>query len=55
MFGFERLQEVIQGAGSMDADGLLKEIINRVDAFVGPATEQHDDLTIIVVKVNGET
>jgi serine phosphatase RsbU (regulator of sigma subunit) len=51
MFGFDRLHEVIQGAGVMDADGLLKEIINRVDAFVGPNTEQHDDLTIIVVKV----
>jgi sigma-B regulation protein RsbU (phosphoserine phosphatase) len=50
MFGFERLLEVVQGAKSMTAESLLKEIIDRVKAFVG-AAPQHDDLTIIVVSV----
>lgn len=50
IFGFERLLEVIQRAQSMNADLLLKEILERVDAFAGGA-DQHDDLTVIVVSV----
>ena len=50
MFGFERLLEVIQGARSMSADSLLKEIIDRVNEFAGGAA-QHDDLTVIVLSV----
>jgi sigma-B regulation protein RsbU (phosphoserine phosphatase) len=50
VFGFDRLVEVVKGANSMSADSLLKEIINRVNAFAG-STAQHDDLTIIVVGV----
>ena len=52
MFGFERLLEVIQGVGSRDAEALLKEIIDRVNEFAGGAA-QHDDLTIIVLSVEG--
>ena len=52
MFGFERLLEVVQGAKTMTADSLLKEIIDRVNTFVGKAA-QHDDLTVIVVSVGG--
>jgi sigma-B regulation protein RsbU (phosphoserine phosphatase) len=50
MFGFDRLVEVVQGARSMSAESLLKEIMHRVNAFVGAAA-QHDDLTVIVVSV----
>jgi len=50
MFGFDRLVEVVQGARSMSADSLLKEIMDRVNEFVGGAA-QHDDLTAIVVNV----
>jgi len=50
MFGFDRLLEVVQGAKSMTADSLLKEILNKVSEFVGGAA-QHDDLTVIVVSV----
>jgi serine phosphatase RsbU (regulator of sigma subunit) len=53
MFGFERLLEVVQGAKSMTADSLLKEIIDRVNAFAG-AAPQHDDLTVIVAGVGEE-
>ncbi|MBA7705510.1 hypothetical protein ES703_114341 [subsurface metagenome] len=50
IFGFERLLAVVQGAPSMSADSLLKEILGKVNAFVGGAA-QHDDLTVIVVSV----
>ena len=48
---FERLLEVVKGARSMTADLLLKEILAKVDEFVGDAS-QHDDLTVIVVGVD---
>jgi sigma-B regulation protein RsbU (phosphoserine phosphatase) len=48
MFGCERLIEIVQGARSMSADSLLKEILDRVNAFAGGAP-QHDDITVIVV------
>ena len=50
MFGFERLLEVVRSAQAMTADSLLKEIVDRVNAFAGGAA-QHDDLTVIVVSV----
>ena len=50
IFEFERLIEVIKWARSMSAESLLKEIIDRVNAFAG-GTVQHDDLTVIVVSV----
>ena len=48
IFGFERLLEIVQEASSMTADALLKEILGKVNAFVGGAI-QHDDLTIIIL------
>jgi sigma-B regulation protein RsbU (phosphoserine phosphatase) len=50
IFGFERLLEIVNGAESMSAESLLKEILDRVNKFAGEA-EQHDDLTVIVVSV----
>ena len=50
IFGFERLIDAVQASKSIDADSLLKEILTRVNAFVGGAS-QHDDLTLIVVSV----
>jgi serine phosphatase RsbU (regulator of sigma subunit) len=50
MFGFERLLDIVQIARSMDADSLLNEIIDQVNAFAG-GVEQHDDLTVIVLSV----
>jgi len=52
MFGFEQLQDVVKEARSMSADELLKKIIDRVNEFVG-YTPQHDDLTVIVISVEG--
>jgi serine phosphatase RsbU (regulator of sigma subunit)/CHASE2 domain-containing sensor protein len=53
LYGFERFQEVVKNAGTMPADELLEEISGKVSAFVGRAS-QHDDLTVIVVGVEGE-
>jgi len=50
IFGFERLLEVVQEARSMNAESLLKEILDKVNGFSGGAA-QHDDLTVIVVVV----
>ncbi len=50
MYGFERLLEIARGARAMNADQLLKEILAKVDEFVGDAA-QHDDVTVIVVGV----
>jgi phosphoserine phosphatase RsbU/P len=54
IFGFERLQEVIQRSGYLSAEALLKEILERVNEFVGNAP-QHDDLTAIVISVSGSS
>jgi sigma-B regulation protein RsbU (phosphoserine phosphatase) len=50
IFGFDRLLEVVRSSRSMTAEALLKEILGRVEEFVGEAP-QHDDLTVIVVSV----
>jgi serine phosphatase RsbU (regulator of sigma subunit)/CHASE2 domain-containing sensor protein len=52
IFGFERLQEVVTMEGKGSADELLEGIMNQLDKFVGVAP-QHDDLTLIVVSVEG--
>jgi phosphoserine phosphatase RsbU/P len=48
IFGFDRLLEIVQGASSIKADALLKEILDNVNAFAGEVA-QHDDLTVIVI------
>lgn len=50
MYGFERLLDVVQASGYMDADSLLTEIISRVNTFAG-GVDQHDDITVIVLSV----
>ncbi len=51
IFGFERLLEVVQGGRTMNAESLLKEILDKVNGFSRGAT-QHDDLTVIVIAVD---
>jgi serine phosphatase RsbU (regulator of sigma subunit)/CHASE2 domain-containing sensor protein len=50
MYGFERFLEVIKGNSGLDAGMFLEKLIDDVNSFVGKA-EQHDDLTIVVIKV----
>jgi len=52
IFGFDRLLDVVQGTRAMDAEALLKEVIDQVNQFAGGAA-QHDDLTVIVLSVEG--
>ena len=52
IYGFDRLLSVIQEAEFLSAEAILKLIMNRVEAFVGGAS-QHDDITVIVVRVTG--
>ena len=49
MFGFDRLIELIERAGTMPSDQLLGYILGEVTAFAGKA-QQHDDITVIVVQ-----
>jgi sigma-B regulation protein RsbU (phosphoserine phosphatase) len=53
IFGFERLLEIVNSAGLMSAESLLKVILEKVNDFTGAAA-QHDDLTVIVVSVEGK-
>ncbi len=50
MYGFERLIDSIDKGRELDANSLLENLMNDVTLFVGGA-KQHDDLTLIVVKV----
>ena len=50
IFGFQRLMDVVQEASTMDADSLLKDVLNKVQTFAGKAS-QHDDLTVIAISV----
>jgi sigma-B regulation protein RsbU (phosphoserine phosphatase) len=50
VFGFDRLIEVVQTAYEKPAEGMLKAILESVEAHVG-AAPQHDDLTVIVLGV----
>ena len=50
MYGFERFIEVIKSNRGLDAEIFLEKLIDDVNSFVGKA-EQHDDLTIVVIKV----
>jgi sigma-B regulation protein RsbU (phosphoserine phosphatase) len=51
MYGFERLLAAIENGRDLAAASLLDSLINDVSRFVGNA-EQHDDLTVVVLKVD---
>ncbi len=52
IFGFDRLLEVVERGRSDTAELLMKRILDEVNTFVSGA-EQHDDMTVIVVRCNG--
>jgi serine phosphatase RsbU (regulator of sigma subunit) len=52
LFGFDRLLTVIQELTATEPAAILDEIMARVNAFVGRAS-QHDDLTVIVIGCSG--
>lgn len=48
-FGEDRLAGIVRQSDGLDAEGLMKRILDAVDEFVGGA-EAHDDLTLVVVR-----
>ncbi len=50
MFGFERLEQVIRLGTATSAEAMLDYLNQEIATFTGQA-EQHDDMTIVVVKV----
>jgi sigma-B regulation protein RsbU (phosphoserine phosphatase) len=50
LYGFDRLMAAISSARDLGADELLQSVMDDVTRFVG-GVEQHDDLTIVVAKV----
>ena len=52
IFGFDRLLELVGDSKSWSAEEVLEKILQGVNGFAGDAA-QHDDLTVIVVRVAG--
>ena len=50
LYGFERFLSSIEGGKELEASVLLEKLMDDVTRYVG-AVEQHDDITIVVVKV----
>jgi len=50
MYGFDQFIKIIDENCNLDADAFLRKLMSDVTHFVGDA-EQHDDLTIVIVKV----
>jgi sigma-B regulation protein RsbU (phosphoserine phosphatase) len=52
LFGEARLSRIVEEHGHLRSAELRERILREVESFVGPA-DQHDDLTLILVKVSG--
>ena len=50
LYGFDRFMTSINEAKGLEADSLMSKLIDDVMNFVGKV-EQHDDITLVVVKV----
>jgi phosphoserine phosphatase RsbU/P len=53
LFGFERLEALVRDYGDMSPDNLINLILAAVHAFAGDMP-QHDDMTLVVVRVNSD-
>ena len=51
LFGEVRLARLVEEHGHLPSDELRERVLREVEAFVGPA-EQHDDMTMILLKVD---
>ena len=52
LFGEERLSGLLEEHAHLPSDELRKRILGDVEAFVGGA-EQHDDMTIVLLRIDG--
>ena len=50
LYGFDRFLQSVHEGRDLDAPALLDKLFDDVARFVG-GTEQHDDITIIVARV----
>jgi serine phosphatase RsbU (regulator of sigma subunit) len=53
LFGEARLGGIVAEHGHLDAADLRERILREIEAFVGSA-DQHDDMTMILIKVEAE-
>jgi sigma-B regulation protein RsbU (phosphoserine phosphatase) len=53
LFGESRLSRIIEEHGHLDCAELRERILREIEAFVG-AADQHDDMTMILLKVEEE-
>jgi sigma-B regulation protein RsbU (phosphoserine phosphatase) len=50
LFGEPRLSRIIEEHGHLESGELRERILREIEAFVG-AADQHDDMTMILIKV----
>jgi sigma-B regulation protein RsbU (phosphoserine phosphatase) len=50
LFGESRLSRIVEEHGHLDSGELRERILREIEAFVGSA-DQHDDMTMILLKV----
>ncbi len=50
MFGFPRLRALLHAARPVGSDGLIDVLLDQLRAFTGPAWEQEDDATLVVLQ-----
>ena len=50
LFGDARLSRIVEEHGHLDSGELRERILREIEAFVG-AADQHDDMTMILIKV----
>jgi serine phosphatase RsbU (regulator of sigma subunit) len=53
LYGFQRLESLVRSLSELSPQELIDAVLADVLAFVGPA-EQHDDITLVAVKIAGE-
>ncbi|MEP6917393.1 MAG: SpoIIE family protein phosphatase [Acidobacteriota bacterium] len=52
LFGESRLSRIVEEHGHMESGELRERILREIEAFVGTA-DQHDDMTMILMKIEG--
>ena len=50
LFGDARLSQIVEEHGHLDSGELRERILREIEAFVGTA-DQHDDMTMILIKI----
>ncbi len=51
LFGELRLSQIVEEHGHLESGELRERIMREIEAFVGTA-DQHDDMTMILLKVD---